>query len=106
VAAPCSQWIACSPLRKRQRGRPLNWVVRHHPMASVDQIDKVLIATVTARWSKSAMVVARAMTQLSGVDDELLQQRLKSLAERGLIESAGNLSELRHSEVRLKQEAG
>ena len=28
VAAPCSQWIACSPVRNRDRGWPLNKIVR------------------------------------------------------------------------------
>jgi hypothetical protein len=30
VGAPCSQWIACSPVRNGGSGRPLNWVVRRH----------------------------------------------------------------------------
>jgi len=30
VAAPCSQWIACSPGRNGRRARPLNSVVRTH----------------------------------------------------------------------------
>ena len=29
MAAPCSQWIACSPVRKWHRGGPLNKIVRH-----------------------------------------------------------------------------
>jgi hypothetical protein len=72
-------------------------------MASVDHADEILLAAITDRWSKAAMVVARAMNQLPGHDDTSLQQRLVSLAERGQIEVAGDLSQLRHSEVRLKQ---
>ena len=30
VAAPCSQWIACSPAQNGRRARPLNSVVRRH----------------------------------------------------------------------------
>ena len=30
MAAPCSQWIACSPVREGSGGRPLNSVVRQH----------------------------------------------------------------------------
>jgi hypothetical protein len=30
VAAPCSQWIACSPVRKMHHGWPLNRIVRRH----------------------------------------------------------------------------
>src|SRR5690242_10606094 len=30
VAAPCSQWIACSPVRNWRRRGPLNKIVRHH----------------------------------------------------------------------------
>lgn len=72
-------------------------------MALVDHTDKILLAAITERWSKAAMVVARAMSQLPGHDDISLQQRLAALAERGQIEVAGDLSQLRHSEVRLKQ---
>ena len=49
-------------------------------MANVDHTDKVLLAAITDRWSKAAMVVARAMSNLPGQDDTSLQQRLVSLA--------------------------
>ena len=32
MAAPCSQWIACSSVRKWRRGGPLNRIVRQHLM--------------------------------------------------------------------------
>src|SRR5207248_3298182 len=32
VGVPCSQWIACSPVRNGGCGRPLNWVVSRHAM--------------------------------------------------------------------------
>src|SRR5258706_14882535 len=35
VGASCSQWIACSPMRKGGCGRPLNSVVRCHQMSDV-----------------------------------------------------------------------
>jgi hypothetical protein len=35
VAFPCSQWIACSPVRNWHRGRPLNGIVRFQQGGSV-----------------------------------------------------------------------
>jgi len=34
VAAPCSQWIACSPRRNYHRGGPLNRIVSRHEMSA------------------------------------------------------------------------
>lgn len=68
----------------------------------MEHVDRVLLSVITDRWTKSAMVVARAMGQLPEADDAALQRRLVSMAERGEIEVAGDLSQLRSSEVRRK----
>ena len=73
-------------------------------MTSVERIDSVLLSNVSPHWTKAAMVVAKAMSQLRDVDDSLFQQRLESLAQRGIIEASGDLSQMRHSEVRLKHQ--
>ena len=75
-------------------------------MSTVDQIDQALMSAVSQRWSKAAMVIARAMAQLSDVDDISFQQRLKFLAMQGRIEASGDLAQIRHSEVRLVKGAG
>ena len=72
-------------------------------MTSLERIDTVLLSNISTSWAKAAMVIAKAMAQLHDVEDSLFQQRLESLAQRGIIESAGDLSKVRHSEVRLKQ---
>lgn len=75
-----------------------------------NQVDEVLLANMSDRWMKSAMVIAKAMSQLKIVaplaDDVFLGQRLVSLAAIGLIESQGDISQLRYSEVRLAKKRG
>jgi len=75
-------------------------------MPSADQVDRVLLASLTTRWTKAAMVAARAMTHIPNIDDATLQHHLQSLHARGLIEANGDLADLRHSEIRLRLEGG
>lgn len=69
-------------------------------MNNVERIEKLVLSAISERWSKAAMVAARAMSEDPKVDDRSVQQCLKSLGERGLIEIAGDITELRTSEVR------
>jgi hypothetical protein len=73
-------------------------------MTPVDHIDSVLLSNLSPHWRKAAMVVAKAMSQLHDVEDSTFQQRLESLAQRGIIEASGDLTQMRQSEVRLKHQ--
>jgi hypothetical protein len=67
-------------------------------------IDAALLAEVTPRWRKVALVVARAMSQPShvvGVPDTFYGRRVCALVEAGRIEARGNVEYMRFSEVRL-----
>ena len=70
------------------------------------ELDGALLANVGPNWVKAAMVVARILNQFPGEDDSYLGRRLELLSERGLVEAQGDLSNLRHSEVRLPQGNG
>jgi hypothetical protein len=67
-------------------------------------IDKALMGAVTQRWSKVAMVVARAMrrsTHVSGVPDTFYGLRVGALVKAKRIEAQGRVEFMRFSEVRL-----
>ena len=70
-----------------------------------EEIDQILLAHVSTDWRKAARVIGRAMSDIKssgdGFDDDYLTAKLKSLKERGLIESIGDLSHIGYSEVRL-----
>jgi hypothetical protein len=87
-------------------------------------IDYTIMSVVRPQWLKVAMIVARAEKALEGrvppVDLRLSEQeqvaarddfldaiaaRLQALVDAGRLEGAGNLSNWRHSEVRLPREA-
>ena len=79
-------------------------------MISDEDIDLVLLAQITDQWRKVAYVVGTAMTlidreQLGGRNDLYFAKRVVIMAEKGLIESAGDMSSLRHSEVRLSSKS-
>ena len=70
VAAPCSQWIACSPVRNGHRGWPLNRIVRLHvePLQQptqehlrVSHTDERLRTFATDRWVPLGIVVFAAI---------------------------------------------
>jgi hypothetical protein len=62
VAASCSQWIACSPKRKRSGGGPLNSVVSQHVKASRIRLGVVgilgLLAPLWWGWTVSQITYA------------------------------------------------
>ena len=70
-------------------------------------LDALIFAVLTPRLQKTAMVIAKTSNQCAArampVDPETIGARILALAELGRIESAGNPSMWRHSEVCLKQ---
>lgn len=79
-------------------------------MISDEDIDLVLLAQITDQWRKVAYVVGTTMTlidreQLGGRNDLYFAKRVAGLVEKGLIESAGNLSSMRYCEVRLSSKS-
>lgn len=57
MAAPCSQWIACSPVRKWHHGGPLNRIVRFHTMQRGTFIRPVLATLGVAGVSVFLVIV-------------------------------------------------
>src|SRR5690349_10965289 len=80
-------------------------LVRSLSRESIAMIDTALLAEVTANWRKVAMVVARTMEALEGrltpLPDVYFARRVRYLVESGKLESQGDLSRMRYSEVRL-----
>jgi len=75
------------------------------------EIDLLLLANISRQWRKVAFVVAVTMKQIhriqpSGRDDLYFAGRIADLIENGLIESHGDPSRMRHSEIRLSPGAG
>ncbi len=80
--------------------------------APISVFDRLLLSLVREdRWQKAAKVIGQVLT---GFEDEarfqtgdtVLSSRLKALADAGLVEAAGNLARIRHSEVRLPPRDG
>lgn len=76
----------------------------------IEEIDAVLISNAKRRWRKVAMLVGLAMSQLQnrvrGIPDLYYAQRVRKLVASGRLESEGNLSYMRFSEVRLPEQTG
>lgn len=70
----------------------------------VQAIDEALLANTCDKWRKVARVVGTTMMELpcrvEGVPDVYYSQRIQKLVKDGLLESQGNLSYMRYSEVR------
>jgi hypothetical protein len=68
-------------------------------------IDAAILASVEAHWLKVARIVVDASRRLGAPDDdprfEEIAERIVALVQRGELESQGNLSRWRYSEVRL-----
>lgn len=74
--------------------------------ASIDYFDDALIANVTSRWRKMALIVAHTLigfdeTGLYQTGDLVLGARLAALAEAGVLEWRGDLNNMRLCELRL-----
>ncbi len=83
-------------------------IVQDRELVSVPMsfVDELLLSSANKRWQKVAKVVGVTMEKL-GKDENLpladiaLVGRVRKLAERGLLEGAGDLRKPRYSEVRL-----
>jgi len=74
----------------------------------VKEIDDAILACATPHWQKVARMVSLAEKQLSSKYPQfsysLYAERIRLLAEEGRLESQGDLSFMRFSEVRLPHE--
>jgi len=73
-------------------------------LLSDDEIDAMLLAQVECRWLKTARVVLGALKawgNWENWDEDRVTLSMKALVEKGKIESAGDLTNWRFSEVRL-----
>ena len=70
----------------------------------VKTIDDALFSNTSTKWRKVARVVGTTMMELpcrvEGIPDIYYSQRVQKLVNDGLLESQGNLSYMRYSEVR------
>lgn len=73
--------------------------------ADLSIIDGALLSNISSQWRKVARVVGTTMTEqenrIKGIPDVFYAQRISHLAQKGLIESQGNLQAMRYSEVKL-----
>jgi hypothetical protein len=69
-----------------------------------DQLDALILATAKSSWRKVAMIIGKVGYGLEGmnqaIEDERIAERIQALANAGCLESKGNISHPRHSEVR------
>jgi uncharacterized protein DUF3658 len=76
--------------------------------ADLKRIDECLLSKTSHQWSKVARVIGQTMLVLHrefpSLPDVFYSTRIKHLAESGAIEAAGNLSRMRFSEIRLRDE--
>jgi hypothetical protein len=76
----------------------------------VEAIDAAVMRAADRNWRKVAFVVGSVMGTLSGrvsgIPDVFYAQRVATLVSRGRLESQGNLSRMRFSEVRIPRQAG
>jgi len=75
-------------------------------MMTPDDIDKLVLATAHPQWRKVALIVATVGMSLSDESNgnyETVAARIVALVKAGKLEAQGDLSEWRHSEVRLPQ---
>jgi hypothetical protein len=88
------------PLTAEQEAR-----VRALSKTVVSRIDAALVARASPKWRKVASVIAAAMADMrgsaAGLPDVYYAQRVRELVAVGRLESFGDLSRMRYSEVRL-----
>ena len=75
---------------------------------TITMIDAALLSETLEDWRKVAMVVARSMEVLDGrviaLPDIYFSQRVRYLVESGKLDSQGDLSLMRYSEVRRRRD--
>ena len=73
-------------------------------VTEIQAIDTALFANTSDKWRKVARVVGTTIqglpNRVEGIPDVYYSQRVQKLVKVGLLESQGNLSCMRHSEVR------
>jgi hypothetical protein len=79
--------------------------------APITYFDQRLLAAAKISWLKAARVVGEVLVSfidedIAQVGDLVLASRLRALVEAGQLESQGDLSNIRYSEVRLPQQGG
>ncbi|MBZ9989884.1 hypothetical protein LB572_22550 [Mesorhizobium sp. BH1-1-5] len=76
-------------------------------MAADGNIDRAIMQMVMDRWQKTAMVLAKTEDALRKAGEKVswddIAERLEALDARGDVESQGDLTLWRNSEVRLPQ---
>jgi hypothetical protein len=69
-------------------------------------VDAIIFSVLMSRLQKTAMVIGQAMSHCREhglpVEAEIISARIQALAASNRIESAGDLRQWRHSEVRIK----
>jgi hypothetical protein len=87
-------------------GRPLRSVLSLGITMTDSQIDDAVLSSIEPRWQKVAMVISRAAKKLYGDlpegEDayEMIARRIEFLVESGRLQSQGDISRWRFSEVR------
>ena len=88
------------PLTAEQRAR-----VSQLNEAEVVAIDQALVANLSKRWQKVAMVVGTTMQnqpdRVSGIPDLFYAERVWKLVGAGSLEYSGELNSMRNCEVRV-----
>ena len=71
-------------------------------------LDEIIFLVLKRNWLKTGRIITDTATickdRLMPIDYEVIGARIQFLADQGRIESQGNLSMWRHSEVRLRQD--
>ena len=84
----------------------LRWEdVRLPDSVAVSDLDELIFSVMKPIWRKTAMVIAMTSKQCEAraptLDDKVIGARIAALVDAGRIDSQGDLSMWRHSEVRL-----
>jgi hypothetical protein len=68
---------------------------------SDQELDSTVMSRVSTEWQKVAMIIGRSLKPPQMEVAERLAARIEHLVRTGQLESQGNLSDWRHSEIRL-----
>ncbi|MDP2409555.1 MAG: DUF3658 domain-containing protein [Pseudolabrys sp.] len=87
----------------------LKWQDVSLPQAVTESdLDAVILSVLQNDWCKTAMIISRTRNDYEAraifLDLEIIGARIQVLADAVRIESQGNVSRWRHSEVRLRQD--
>jgi hypothetical protein len=75
------------------------------PLDLESLVDRKILSCAARQWQKTTMLVATVLRLCSDaeVDEEYIATRIETLIEQQRLESRGNVSNWRHSEIRLSQ---